>query len=228
MAKFRILVTDLTEYGEKLRCVAGWDLDQNKMIRPEPRPGGFWDRAVCGTGQPFNIANIVVFEAAPPNPPTQLPHLNEDRVVEGGIAVEKSLSREEFIAALKQIPTVSGSVAFAAPVQARNAKAFVPTGTNHPSLRGLFVKSSEITFTTQKFGDGPAKARCLVTVPKSPTINLSIAACDLRAVFRKSGREGLKNLFINSNALHVRLGLARGFGDYPDRCYMQVNGIFRL
>ena len=25
--------------------------------------------------------------------------------------------------------------------------------------------------------------------------------------------------------LHVRLGLARGFGEHPDKCYVMLNGV---
>ncbi len=227
MTDFRILVTDLTEYGE-LRCVAGWDIDAKRMIRPEPAPAAFWPQADCGLGKTFNPGNIVVFKAALPNPPTQLPHFNEDRIVKGAVTLEKQLSRNDFTEALRKLPTVGSAMAFALPVQSQNTKAYVPTGTDHPSLRGLLIKKRDITFTTEKYGDGPAKIRCVISMPKGPSINLSIAACNLRETFRKGGRDGVKNLFQAHDTLHIRLGLARGFGNYPDRCYMQVNGIFGI
>jgi hypothetical protein len=39
---YRIIVTEVTNYGN-LYCVAGWDLEQNAMVRPEPAPASFWD-----------------------------------------------------------------------------------------------------------------------------------------------------------------------------------------
>jgi hypothetical protein len=228
MAKYRLLITDLTEYGD-LRCVAGWDLDRGKMIRPEPHPGGFWNQSYCGSGRSFAPGNIVIFKADLPQPKTDLPHLNEDRVVQvETIAVEKTLSKNEFLDHLAKVATVGREVAFAAPVRVINAKAFVPTHTDRPSLRGLSIASVHVTFTTEKFGEKPAKPRCLISASNRLTINLSIAGCHLRDIFRKSGRDGLGRLFSGSHTLHVRLGLARGWGNFPDRCYMQVNGIYRL
>ncbi len=228
MPRFRVLITDLTDYGSSLRCVAGWDLDNGQMIRPEPRPAAFWDEKFCGPGRVFNPGNIVVFNAEQPIPLTDLPHLNEDKVVQGDIAIEQTLSRAEFVSALKGVGSVTAEQAFAAPVQFVNSKGFVRTGTNHPSLRGVLLKSTDVTFSTEKFGNAPAKARCMIRVARLTYVNLSIAGHELREVFRGSGKDGLARLFAGNCNLHLRLGLARGWGDYPDRCYMQVNGLYRL
>lgn len=228
MERFRVLITDLTNYGN-LHCVAGWDIDRKKMVRPEPHAGGFWEQTYCGAGKPFAPGNIVTFEAAPPNPKTALPHLNEDMVVAAKtIKLEKTLSRISFSTDLAKISALNREKAFAPPVEFANGKAFVRTGTNHTSLVGLAIPSGEVSFTTEKFGDKPPKPRCLIAVPNKAPLNLSIAATDLRDIFKKQGDSGLTQLFAGKHDLHIRLGLARGWGAYPDRCYMQVNGIYRL
>jgi hypothetical protein len=99
MEKFRLLITDLTTYGQ-LRCIAGWDLDRKRMIRPEPRPGDFWPAAQTGAGTPFCPGAIAVFSAAPPKPVTDYPHLTEDHVVEGKIVRADALDAKAFAAAL--------------------------------------------------------------------------------------------------------------------------------
>lgn len=227
MQKFRLLITDLTNYGT-LRCVAGWDLDRNAMVRPEPSPAGFWQQTACGRGKPFAPGNIVALEAALPSPRTDLPHLNEDRVVKSAIALERTLAGDEFVAALKATNVVDRKSAFAAPVKIENGKAYVERGTNHPSLRGLQLNSDHLSFISEHFGDKPEKLRVLIQLPNSATLNLSVAANDLRNAFQRAGLKGIKGLFAGSRNLHVRLGLARGFGQFPDRCYMQVNGIYAL
>ena len=148
MEKFRLLITDLTDYGT-LRCVAGWDIDRQKMVRPEPHSGGFWEQTMCGPGKPFFPSNIVVLEASPPVPKTDLPHLNEDMVVKGSVKLEQTLSRDKFIDALRQVSAVGRATAFGAPVEIANDKAFVRTGTNHPSLRGLMIRGDEVSFRTK-------------------------------------------------------------------------------
>jgi len=172
MAKFRLLITDLTEYGQ-LRCIAGWDLERGKMIRPEPHPGGFWQATLCGPGKPFAPGNIVSFEGAAPVPKTEYPHLNEDIVVQGAASLDKVLSADKFIEALRQVETVDRSVAFAAPVEIDNAKAFIRTGTKCPSLRGLKIKGDAVLFIEEKYGDKPPKARCLISIPQKASINLA-------------------------------------------------------
>ena len=212
MEKFRLLITDLTEYGT-LRCVAGWDQDRQKIVRPEPHPLGFWEGTACGNGRPFAPGNIIVtFDAVVPNPKTELPHLNEDRVVRGPIKLEQSLSREKFLEAIRKIPTIDSAAAFNSPVKVENSKAYVPReGTDHPSLRGLLTKGKTISFVAEKYGDKPARARCLIDVPNERSIDLSIAAADLREIFRKQGIDRLKKLFAEKDDLHIRLGLSSRF-----------------
>ncbi len=227
MNTFRVLITDLTDYGD-LRCVAGWDLDRQLMIRPEPHPGGFWDQSLCGPNKPYNPGNIVQFQAALPNPPTEYPHLNEDRVVAGKPLLEKTLSRADFASNLRKVRLVDRAVAFTAPVEISNSKAYIKVGTNHPSLQGLEIRGDQISFFEDSFMNGPKKPRCLLEVPNRPSISLSLTATDVHQLYKKQGINGLKDLYVGNYDLHVRLGLARGFGTYPDRCYMQINGIYRL
>jgi hypothetical protein len=84
MAKYKLLITEVTNFGD-LRCVAGWDLDRGKMIRPEPHPKGFWQTNYIAPTGPFEVGKTVEFEAENPNPATDYPHLTEDRVVTSGI-----------------------------------------------------------------------------------------------------------------------------------------------
>lgn len=227
MELFRLLITDLTEYGT-LRCVAGWDLDRGKMIRPEPCREGFWEQTACGEGRTFAPGHIVSFSAIVPDPKTALPHLNEDRVVKSLIKVEEVLRADKFIEALQGVGAVDASTAFSAPMVTANSKAFVPTGTDHPSLRGLLVTSKSVEFFEERWGTKPAKPRCLINAPAFGKINLSIASASLRQLFRTTGIKGVRELFAGNQNLHIRLGLARGFDPFPNRCYMQINAIYRL
>jgi hypothetical protein len=227
MENYKVLITDLTEYGSQ-RCVAGWDLDRKIMIRPEPSPAAFWEQDVCGDGKIFQLGNIVDFKAEIPNPKTKLPHLNEDRVVSGQLTLTKSLSDEDFKSALRASHPVNREQAFGAPVKIDNNKAYLEVGTNSPSLIGVSIKKNQIRFTSDSFGDNPPKPRCIISRRDGKSINLSIASAELRTKFRAGGVRELNNSFGDTDDLIIRLGCARGFGNYPNRCYMQVNGIFRV
>jgi hypothetical protein len=103
MAKFRLLVTDVTNYGD-LRCVAGWDIDRKKMIRPEPHPLGFWQSSAIGP-KGFQRSSIAEFEAQVPSPSTSYPHRTEDRVVVGAVNNTRNLSPNECNEVLEESKT---------------------------------------------------------------------------------------------------------------------------
>jgi hypothetical protein len=224
MQAFRLLITEITEYGD-LRCVAGWDLDRRQMIRPEPRPAAFWPSRDTGVGKPFHPGNIVCLSASRPVPPTKYPHYNEDHVVEGEVQLERTLGAAEFSAELSRIETLALDAAFGPPVEFSNSKAYIRTGTNHPSLLGLRVARPAIQFFDSVDFKGRRRPRCVLTAG-GRGVDLSITAVDIRELFRSKGIDAVRNAFDNARDLHIRLGLARGFGQYPERCYMQVNGIY--
>lgn len=86
MPTYNLIITDVTRYGD-LFCVAGWDLDNGGMIRPEPPTANtedeasrFWTERDAGPGKFFAVGNRVRFDAAiaPANFP--FPHATEDRI----------------------------------------------------------------------------------------------------------------------------------------------------
>ena len=225
MEKYRVLITDLTEYGA-LRCVAGVDLEDNSMVRPEPGPAQFWQATSCAPDGPFVPGNVVEFEATTPKPATDLPHLTEDRVVRGKPCAIESYDPEKFIEHLGKLNTPLEEI-FGDQVKFENGKPYIEKGTECPSLFGTAVESTAVQFHESKYKDSPAKPRVLLELPNG-TADLSITALDLREVHRAGGVKGLNSRFESAKLIHLRLGLARAWDDYPDRCYMQVNGIYIL
>jgi hypothetical protein len=83
---YELIITDVTCYGN-LYCVAGWDLRNGGMIRPEP-PGAnsaaeasrFWEGQYVGVGKLFAVGNVVRFEATAPPREFPYPHATEDRI----------------------------------------------------------------------------------------------------------------------------------------------------
>lgn len=225
MPRYRLLITDLTDYGD-LRCVAGWDLDRGKMIRPEPRPGAFWQGAATGAGQAFFPGQVVRFDADVPNPPTEYPHRTEDHVVQGDVHLIERLAGEDFRNHLENIADDAAAV-LGSPVEIANGKAYVPLGTNHRSLVGINVARTELTFWEDQYGEEPPKLRGLLAT-QALSLNLSITSSDLRDRYRTGGLASVSEHFADGERLHVRLGLARAFEAQPNRCYMQINGIYIL
>ncbi len=59
-------------------------------------------------------------------------------------------------------------------------------------------------------------------------LDLSVAATELQALYRQEGLKGLQARLARTKNVHIRLGLARAWAAYPDRCYLQINGIYGL
>jgi hypothetical protein len=47
----------------------------------------------------------------------------------------------------------------------------------------------------------------------------------LRGVWRAQGVAAVRRMLPVDTALHVRVGLARGWGDHVDKCYVMLNGV---
>jgi len=138
MPKYRVLVSEITNFGD-LRCVAGWDLDRGKMIRPEPHPRGFWPSPTIVSNGAFDLRRIVRFDAAKPVPATQYPHLTEDRVVAGNLAVEDEMDKAEYLEVLRAAAFGSLAELFEDNLIIDGSKAYVPTGAQCRSLGGLEI-----------------------------------------------------------------------------------------
>src|SRR5689334_22758537 len=133
MDTYQLLITEVTNFGD-LRCVAGWDLDREKMIRPEPHPTGFWQIDKIAPAGKFEVGKTVSFVGTKPNPVTDYPHLTEDRVVTSQIAVGPVLDAAKKKRALHQAAFDSLDEIFDGKLVVDGLKAYVPVGTRCRSL----------------------------------------------------------------------------------------------
>jgi len=221
--RFKIIVTDITDYGADLHCVAGWDLLGKQMVRPEPAPRQFWPQRFVGADQVFWPGSVVEFEGDAPKDQTY-PHATEDVVVQLG-----SLNRTHVIDLPTLPAAVAGSVApnieklFAGQLRRNGWKGYVPLGSKCNSLGGIELKRADLEFREDQWQDDPPKLRAIVS-----KVNLSVTSTVLRAAFSSGGVEEVERLLPNQGTVHVRIGLARPFGDYPNECFLQVNGVYAI
>ena len=223
MAEYRLLISDITEFGS-LRCVAGWDLDREKMIRPEPSPGDFWPESVTGPGAPFGRGAIVEFEARTPSPVTEYPHRTEDRVVIGRVKRTQTLSASERLAILSGTTSEDLDSLFDSNLQVENMRGYIPRGTQCRSLGAIEVDASAVSI----FEDtdwGKKRLRCRMR-HGNRTIHPTVTSTLARETYRAGGIEAVSERLANARRLHLRIGLARSFAQQPDRCYVQINDIY--
>lgn len=223
MAEYRLLVTDITNFGD-LRCVAGWDLDRSKMIRPEPFPGGFWHSDKTAPSGPFELGGTVQFAAKKPHPMTEYPHLTEDRVVTGEITVAAPLEDRAAKKLLQSAAFNSLDDLFDSKLVVDGDKAYVPVGAECPSLGGLVVPAKRVAVESYHNFKGKQRLRLRFRDPNyslAPNLT-STKAYEIHA----AGEIDELNMRISkASKLLLRVGLARGFPEVPDRCYMQINGL---
>lgn len=216
----QIAVTDVTIYG-KQRCVAGWDINNYRMIRPVPIESEFWDARYCGVRSRFHPGRIVSFFAR--KAVTNLPHNTEDWLVVGEITSQQLLPIDEFQQICKQILSHQPQKIFGENLVFQSESAFVNEGANCGSLSCLELKSKDIDLIEQLNSKNLPRLRACFTLQERK-LNLSITAKDLRQKYESSGLEAARDIISGTSHLHIRLGLARAIQN--GRCYLQINGIY--
>jgi hypothetical protein len=219
---YRVLITDVTNYSS-LYCIAGWDLDRQVMIRPEPAPASFWDARFVGAKRPLWPGHVVTFEGTKPeNQP--YPHATEDT-----IATMQSLHLQEAVPVEEISTKVGGSVSydldqiFGGAMQTGLSSASVIVGSKCPSLGAIELARDDIKFG-EKIFDGKRKLRCWVPY-KGRMLNFGITSDHLRTVWRQEGLDAVGHS-LDHRRVHLRIGLARAMAN-GKTCYVQVNGIYK-
>jgi hypothetical protein len=236
MPTYELVITDVTQYGA-LFCVAGWDLLNGGMIRPEPptmnataEASRFWTNQHAGPGKFFAVGNIVRFDAnaAPAHSP--FPHATEDRLYVGGSKCAMLGQMTPHQLAQSVAPGVSASIAqtFGGHLQrARSSKAHVAAGEQTRSLDAIEIPPAAITFYEASPKPGKRQLRAVIA-HGGLNYDLSVPADAAKTRFLTGGITGLRADVQPSQRIHVRLGLCRPSTEMPDSCYAQVNGLYCL
>lgn len=223
MAKYQLLITDVTNFGD-LRCVAGWDLKRDKMIRPEPHPTGFWPADKIAPAGKFEVGKTVSFEGTMPNPVTDYPHMTEDRVVTSEVAAGPILKAAQVKELLREAAFESLDEIFDGNLVVDGQKAYVPVGAKCKSLGGLIVPAKGATIESYNNFQGKQRLRLCF---RDGTTHLAPNLTSTKAyVAHAEGRlDEVNSKIAKADNLLLRIGLARGFPAVPNRCYLQVNGL---
>jgi hypothetical protein len=232
VVKYKIIVTDVTCYGDRF-CVAGWDPGARAMIRPEP-PGAdpaieatrFWDWRFAGPGKFFSVGSVVEFDASPPPPDFPFPHSTEDRIVDWAQPKQtlRNLDNAQMVQAVAAGVSPTMMAAFdGALIREVSGKAYVPTGSPVRSLGAIEVAAKQISFHEESYQGNKPKLRAYLT-HDGRIYDLSVTADAVRTRWKAAGLAGLQADARESNRVHVRVGLARPFAGKPNECYSQVNG----
>jgi hypothetical protein len=212
--------------------VAGWDIDRNMMIRPEP-PGAnasvefsrFWDSKYVGPGKLFEVGNVVQVELGLPPKDFPFPHATEDRMflVDQPHGRSGKLTLADVAAAVKAGISANLKASFGEQlVRKTNGKSFVPANAMTNSLDAIEVLPADIHFF-EKIDGNKRKLRALIK-QNGIEYDFSVPAEAAKA----RGADGLNSDAKNSSKVHVRLGLSRPMTGDPHSCATQINGVYCL
>ncbi len=233
---YRLLITDVTRYGS-LFCVAGWDLNSNRMIRPEPQgataqneSSRFWHNDSAGPGKFFDVGNIVEVAASTPPPDFPFPHATEDRIYfhHKSNNLIKKLPHTEIVYAVRTGIKTSLNDIFGGNFQVTSTgKIYVDANTQTCSLDSITITPGQISFYSKPNEKNQEKLRARIS-EKTNTYNFSVPADAALSLFSGGGVDALAHAANSSQKIHVRLGLSRPYVKIPNTCYVQINGLYFL
>lgn len=218
----RLIITDVTEMHGGNYCVAGWDHQAQRMIRPLPN-GGNW---TAGLLQQHGIAPGASIDVAPTGQQhsSSFPHRTEDTPIQ--ISSIQRLNGNPvnwFTGAPPAFSNVSD--AFAGHVAHNNVwrnirqGVYVPVGTQIGSLGAIYLARNAIQFI-EDFN----KLK-IVLDDGNACYKLAVSSLALKNAWRQGGLGAIQQALPTTHQFHIRLGLARAFGNPPEKCYLMVNGI---
>ncbi len=234
MAIYNLCITDVTCYGA-LYCVAGWDIDDGGMVRPEPpgtdpshEPSRFWGAQFAGPEKICAVGNIVRFDASAPPKSFPFPHATEDRIVTAGsqLKIVQALSPAQLVEAVADSVSASLQDVFEGHlVRAHSGKAYVPANIKTNSLGAIEIDPGQITFYEEVTDAGKRRLRAVID-ENGVDYDLSVPADLARTRFLTAGVGALQADANSCDTIHVRVGLCRPSPNIPDACYAQVNGLY--
>lgn len=228
--KKSLVITDVTRMREGRVCIAGYDEDSN-CIRPVLPPPGIQETSLYVQERPlifpFAVVEYDLTQALPHPPHTEdyrydpasakfIEHLDMKRRRE---VLEKSLS--ESVAAI-----------FEEPIQSDMGH-YVMDGRGPRSL-GTIRSQRIVKAVYEQALDG--KWRYRLGFVDGDGLTYWLAVTDLAWRYfndyeRRKGRSpgeisAARTSSLKSSDVFLRVGLARGWEAYPDRCFLQITGIY--
>lgn len=219
----RLLITDVTEMHGGNCCVAGWDAQAQRMVRPLPN-GANWTAGLLQQHRVMPGATIDVTPTGQQHP-GGFPHRTEDTHVDQATIQHVSAGPINWFAAGAPPTYRTVSAAFSGHIvydriwKSVRQGVYVPVGTQVGSLAAVQLPRTAVQFV-EHFG----KLKAILN-DGNARFKLAVSSLMLKTAWRQGGLAAVQQALPATQKFHIRLGLARAFGDAPDKCYLMVNGI---
>jgi hypothetical protein len=223
----QILITDVTEMRHDNYCVAGWDSNVGRMVRPLPNRS-YWTEAQL-TRYGIQPGAAIQFNPTGGAPTGTYPHITEDTLIDLDSVKPVSAAMTAWFGpgAPPLDPTLAA--AFQSNVQTTGVwngarkGAYVQDGTQIGSLAGVRIVRPNLEFFEDNY-QGKKSLRAYMT-DSAARYSFPVVAKDLRELYRSEGTEAVNKLLPKSGDLHVRVGLARAWPEQPGKCTVMINGV---
>ncbi len=219
----RLLITDITEMHHEHICMAGWDIDQKRMVRPLPNSPHWSATLIKKHG--FTTGNLYYFAPTNESLSGHFPHKTEDTSVHAFKIKSLPSPPQNWLSRTAPPTTATVDAAFQGHIHIsrtyrERATAFVPHGCQTRSLWGLKIDAQYLRFYED---DGKLKAQLQ---DAERIYGLPVTCLALRDIWRNHGIDAINAHIPQQASLHVRLGLARAWSDHPNECFVMINGVF--
>ncbi len=219
-----LLVTEVTEMHGGNFCVATWNPAARRMVRPLPN-GANWTQGLL---RPHGVTPGATISVVPTGRQAiaAYPHLTEDMIIDSQrIALVTPGPVDWFAPAAPPVSrsisqAFSGMVAHNSVWDDMRQGVHLPAGSQCCSLAAVAVPRANLDFI-EEFEKLKA-----TLFDGQYSYKLSVSSLALKDAWRQGGINAVKAAVPRSARLHVRLGLARPFGNPPDKCYMMINGVY--
>lgn len=225
-----LVVTDITKMGTDAICVAGVNYE-GKSIRPRLSGGRYilrsWLHRDGQIIQPFTRIGLNLIENQP-SPPHTEDWIMQENCLEIIESVEEDLRR----AYLNLILDASIQDIFGATIIEDGHARYVMAGQGNRSLGTIRVNAiNDFQFFEN---DGQHDCRLTFWDSTNTKYRLKIVDCTFLdfadSIYSRTQRPGTvrDTIFpkLSARNVYLRVGLARNWGAYPNRCYLQINGVY--
>jgi len=227
--KKELVITDVTRMREGRVCVAGYDRKRN-CVRPVLPPPGIHERSLCANKKPivfpFAVVEYDLLEHTP-----KPPHMEDWRYDPASVRFIKRLGEKEKRETLERLRDPSVNAIFGVPVISTRGH-YIMAGQGKRSLGT--IQPSEVSDVICETADGEWKYRLQFVDATQTTWRLTVTDltwryyCDSQRRAGKPPRKIAAELtrLLATSQVYLRVGLARGWDEHPDRCYLQITGVY--
>lgn len=232
-----MIVTDVTRMEGTRVCVGGY-LEDGRAVRPvvsRVGPDEAWlQRAHGGPVAPFAVVELRI-SGKPKG--SQAPHTEDRLTPQRGQRVQRVLTEREQIALLERTCSPAVRDIFGAEIHAEAAGAwgrYVRSGQGTRSL-GTVTASEVEAVIYRRFADrGRWEYRLRFRDGSGEVYQLAVVDLAFRRQLDRLRDSGLTPEAaatamldgLRGQRVYLRVGLARGWDKHPERCYLQLTGVY--